>query len=520
MFKHFKEDLPASLVVFLVAIPLCLGIALASNAPLFSGIIAGIIGGIVIGSLSGSALSVSGPAAGLALIVLDALQTFNNQFEVFLLAVALGGVIQMILGFARAGSIGNYIPSSVIKGMLAAIGLILILKQVPHAFGFDFDWEGDEAFLQEDGDNTFTAIYHAIINPNWGALIIAVIAAMVIQLWNQPFFKRYTFFKLFPGALTAVVLGVLINMIYGLYIPEWALGDIHLVNLPLSAIEGNPSELITLPDFTAFGNTDVYIVAVQIALVASIETLLSLEAVDKIDPHRRLSPPNRELKAQGFGNFISGMIGGLPITAVIVRSSANVVAGGRTKLSAISHGVLLLISAMLIPHVLNLIPKAALASILILVGYKLISPSVIRENLKKGWNQFIPFAVTIVAILLTDLLKGIGIGLLFGIFFVIRTNFMQGITYVKEAGNHFIRLRDSVNYLNKGKLSKIFEEIPSDSHVLIDGTHAKFIDPDIYELINDYLKMAPEKNIAVELRKSNKSPNVYFRTEGDKFDHE
>ncbi|TNE78588.1 MAG: SulP family inorganic anion transporter [Bacteroidetes bacterium] len=523
LFQNYKQDLPASLVVFLVALPLCLGIALASGADPFSGIVSGIVGGIVVGYFSGSNVSVSGPAAGLAVIVergIADLSHLPNSFEVFLLAVVFSGVLQLILGFAKAGKVANFIPSSVIKGMLAAIGLLLILKQIPHALGIDTDYEGDEAFTQDDGENTISEMGHAFLDFEPGAILVAVVAAILIIIWSHKKLKHKTFFQLFPGALAAVIIGAVLNNLLGVWLPEWQLKGSHLVQLPLDAIQGHPERLIRLPDFTAWNNIKVYELAVIIAIIASLESLLSLEASDKLDPARRLSPPNQELKAQGLGNIIAGLLGGLPVTAVIVRSSANVVAGAKTRLSAIAHGMLLLISALLFPNLLNYIPKAALASVLILVGYKLISVDLIRENLKKGMNQFIPFAVTIVAIVFTDLLKGIGIGLLVGLVFVIRSNFRQGITYVCEGSNHLIRLRDNVSYLNKGRLSAIIEALPNEAEILIDGASARFIDPDIYELLDDLIRSAKEKGWKLEIIRRHNSQNVYFQLDGEKFNSE
>lgn len=536
MFKHLKDDLPASLVVFLVALPLCLGIAIASDAPLFSGMIAGIVGGIVIGSLSGSNMSVSGPAAGLAVIVADAIRDFSilvekdqlnpagagleNGFELFLTSVVLAGLIQVIIGFLKAGEVGNYIPSSVIRGMLAAIGLLLIFKQIPHALGIDSDYEGDESFVQEDGHNTLTELIRSFEQFEMGALIISLMAGIILVLWGRKSLKKYSFFKYVPGALIAVIGGTVLNHFFKSWNPAWVLTDNHLVNLPLDSIQGHPGNLVTLPDFNALNYLLTYKVAVIIAIIASLESLLSLEASDKLDPQRRISPPNRELKAQGIGNMVSGLLGGIPVTAVIVRSSANVVAGARTRLSGIIHGIFLLVSVLALPVILNYIPKAALASVLILVGYKLISWDVIKENYKKGINQFVPFVVTIIAILLTDLLKGIGIGILVGIIFVIRSNYTKGITYISDQGKHLIKLRDNVTYLNKGLLSKIIENMPRNAEVMIDGTSAKFIDPDIYELIDDFIRSAPEKNINVDLKRKLNSQNRYFQVDGLKFESE
>ena len=403
-FKYLKNDLPAGLVVFLVALPLCLGIALASGAPLFSGIIAGIVGGTVVAFTSGSPLSVSGPAAGLTVIVLNAITQLGG-YEVFLLAVVLAGLIQIILGFLKAGIIGYYFPSSVIKGMLAAIGIILILKQIPHAIGYDKDNEGDFNFIQADGENTFSEILNAVNHVHPGAVIIAAISLFILIMWEQPFLKKYAFFKIVPGALLVVILGILINEWFRMSNSPFYLSGEKLVQLPVA---NSASEFIgqfTLPDFSGFSNYHVYVVAITIAIIASLESLLSVEAADKLDPYKRNTPTNQELKAQGLGNFVSGFIGGLPLTAVIVRSSANVNAGAKTKLSAIIHGLFLLISVIGLATVLNKIPLACLAALLLVVGYKLAKISLFTSMLRLGWSQFLPFIITVVAIHFSYLLK-------------------------------------------------------------------------------------------------------------------
>jgi MFS superfamily sulfate permease-like transporter len=406
--RNLKYDLPASIVVFLVALPLCLGIALASGAPLFSGIIAGVVGGIVVGSVSGSALSVTGPAAGLTTIVLASI-TRMGTFEAFLTTVFLAGLIQFTLGILKAGSIGNYFPSSVIKGMLAAIGIILILKQLPHAVGYDKDFEGDESFLQKDGENTFTEILNALSYVNFGAVIIFAASLLILILWERPFIKNNKFSTLLPAPLLVVLAGVLANMLFVGSFPDLAIEKEHLVSLPIADDLAAFASQFRFPDFSQILTKDTWITAFTIAIVASLESLLSIDAVDKLDPFKRTSPLNRELQAQGLANTVSGLIGGLPVTAVIVRSSANVAAGARTRVSAITHGMLLLVTAFLIPTLLNKIPLASLAAILLMVGYKLAKPSLIVSMYHKGKDQFIPFAVTIIAILLTDLLIGITI---------------------------------------------------------------------------------------------------------------
>lgn len=501
-FKYWKNDLPSGLVVFLVALPLCLGIALASGAPLFSGIIAGIVGGLVVATVSGSALSVSGPAAGLTVIVLNAI-TELGTYQTFLLAVVLAGAIQLTLGYLKAGIIGHYFPSSVIKGMLAAIGLILIFKQIPHALGYDKDAEGDFYFFQMDGENTFSEIINSINHLSLGAIIISFTSLFILIMWDQPFLKKYVFFKNIPGALIVVCLGVLINYLFLLYKPEWVLENGHLVKLPVA---NSASEFIgqfTMPDFTAFSNYKVYVVAFTLAIIASLESLLSVEATDKLDPEKRNTPTNRELKAQGIGNMVSGLIGGLPVTAVIVRSSANVNSGGKTKLSAILHGVFLLSSVVLLATVLNKIPLACLAAILLMVGYKLAKVSLFKSMYSLGWDQFLPFIVTVITILLTDLLKGISVGMAVSIFFILRNNYKRPYFFIKsehqEGDIITIELAEDVTFINKGSVTLTLYHIPENSRVIIDGRKSKSIDLDVLEIIHTFNETAHLKNIEVQL---------------------
>jgi MFS superfamily sulfate permease-like transporter len=503
VFSSLKYDLPAGLVVFLVAVPLCLGIALASGAPLFSGIIAGMVGGIVVAMVSGSALSVSGPAAGLTVIVINAIADLG-AFNSFLLAVALAGLIQVTLGFLKAGIIGYYFPSSVIKGMLAAIGLILIFKQIPHALGYDKDAEGDFDFLQSDGENTFSEILNAINQNSTGAVIISAISLALLILWDRPALKKMTFFKLVPGALIAVVLGTVINELFIRYAPAYALGSEHLVKLPVVESGRDFISKFTHPDFSQLSNPKVYIVAITIAIVASLESLLSIEAADKLDPYKRNTPTNRELKAQGVGNFVSGMIGGLPLTAVIVRSSANINAGARTKMSAIFHGLLLLTSVILLAPIMNHIPLACLAAVLLTVGYKLAKVGLFRQMYRLGWDQFLPFVITVIAILFSDLLKGIAIGMAVSIFFILRNNYKRPYFFHKEEHHTgekiVIRLSEDVTFINKGSIALTLEHLPEDSVVEIDGTNSHSIDMDVLEIIHNFKDTAPLKNIKVELK--------------------
>jgi MFS superfamily sulfate permease-like transporter len=499
--KSLVYDFPASIVVFLVALPLCLGIALGSNAPLFSGIIAGIVGGIVIGALSGSQLSVSGPAAGLTAIVAGAIGKLD-VYEIFLLAVVIGGVIQLVLGFVKAGVLGDYVPFSVIKGMLAAIGLILILKQLPHLFGYNADFVGDETFEQKDGENTFTSIFRSLQNIVPLALLIGVVAILIQLLWDKVLVKKHKFFSIIPAPLIVVLVGIAINEYVKSTSASQALASSLLVSIPVAESANHFTSFFTFPDFSALTNIRVWTSAVTLAIVASLETLLNIQASDELDPYKRVAPTNRELKAQGIGNIVSGMLGGLPITSVIVRTSANVNAGARTKMSAVMHGFLLLLSVALIPGMLNLIPLSALAGILIYTGFKLAKPSIFQEFYGKGAKQFLPFVITILAILFTDLLIGILIGCVTGLFFVMRSNFKSAVFVVNDQNNYLFRLRKDVSFLNKPIIRSKLEEVPENCNVLIDATRADYIDGDVIEVIEDFMKHAPLKNIRVELKKS------------------
>lgn len=497
--KNLRSDFPSSIVVFLVALPLCLGVALASNAPLFSGIIAGVVGGIIIGSLSGSQLSVSGPAAGLTAIVAAAILKLPS-FETFLLAVVLCGVLQLIFGFIKGGVIGDYIPSAVIKGMLAAIGLILILKQLPHLVGYDADYEGDETFAQGNNENTFTAIGHAFRAITPLAALIGFVGLIFQIFWEKFTAGKKGFIRLLPAPLVVVLLAVGINLAFAA--SGNALQNSHLVNIPVASSGSEFVSFFTLPDFAQFANVDMWMTAVTLALVASLETLLSIEAIDDLDPYQRVTNKDRELKAQGIGNIISGLVGGLPVTSVIVRSSANVNSGAQTKMSTILHGTLLLLCVAFIPMLLNQIPLAALAAVLIFTGYKLAKPSLFKMFYKKGMDQFLPFVITIVAILMTDLLKGVAIGIVVGLFFVLRTNFRSAVFVVNDAQNYLFRFRKDVSFLNKPIVKNKLEQVPEGSYVMIDASRADFIDKDVIEVIEDFMMHAPLKNIRVELKKS------------------
>lgn len=499
---NLRKDLPAGLVVFLVALPLCLGISLASGAPLFSGIITGIIGGVVVSLLSGSALSVSGPAAGLTVIVLNGIQSLGT-FEAFLLAGVIAGVLQLVLGYLKAGIIGLYFPSSVIKGMLAAIGLILILKQIPHLIGDDGDFFGEMSFLQLDGRNTFSEIAYAFSHIEVGALIIGMISLLILIGWESKALKRFSFFKLVPGALVVVIASIFINQAFRLYQPAWFIADSHMVSLPVLESAGQIVQELRFPDFSQLANPAVYVVAFTIAIIASLETLLSVEAVDKLDPHKRNTPPNRELKAQGVGNILASLIGGLPMTAVIVRSSANINSGGQTRISSFVHGLLLLLSVFFLSRYINLVPLSALAAVLLTVGYKLTKPMLYKTQWKLGSEQFIPFIVTILAILFTDLLKGITVGLVIGVFYILKANYKSPYFFHKEEHHEKdvirIQLSENVTFLNKASIMLTLSHLPDDSKVVIDGSKSTFIDYDVLEAIQDFKISAKDRNISVQL---------------------
>jgi MFS superfamily sulfate permease-like transporter len=501
LFQNAAADIPASVVVFLIALPLCLGIALGSHAPLFAGIIAGMVGGIVIGLLSGSSLSISGPAAGLTAIVAVAIGKMP-AYEAFLLSVVIAGILQIILGFLRAGIIGDYIPNSVILGMLASIGLVLILKQFPHLIGYDSDYAGDETFIQNDHNNTFSELINSVNYISPIALIIGVLSILILLIWDRPNIKKIKFFKNLPGPLVVVVVGILINIFFAREGTRFSLSTSQLVNLPVATSFSSFSSFFMFPKWQYLNNADVWITGLTIALIGSIETLLGIEAVDKLDPLKRRTPANRELKAQGIGNLVSGLLGGLPLTSVIVRGSANVESGAKSKLSAIMHGLLILLSVLFIPGLLNKIPLSALAAILIMTGYKLVKPSIFKTMYKKGWDQFVPFTVTLVAILFTDLLIGILIGTVVALFSLVRSNFKSAVMVMQDDNKYLVRFRKDISFLNKPIVKEKLEAVPPDSYVLIDMTRSDFIDMDIIDVINEYLQHAHLKNIRVEIKKS------------------
>lgn len=497
--KSARRDIPAGIVVFLVALPLCLGIALASGAPLFAGVIGGVVGGVVVSLLSGSELSVSGPAAGLTVIVSAAIIKLGG-FQAFTAAVMLSGLLQIAFGLLRAGVIGDYIPNSVIKGMLAAIGIVIILKQIPHALGDDRDFLGDEAFQQADQNNTFTEMLSSLVSPSPGAVLITLVAIGLLILWERPALKKQAWTTWLPGPLVVVLIGTLINEVLGRWFPSWHLTAArqHVVQLPVAGSVREFLGMFTPPQFGRLLQVDTWVVAATIALVGSIETLLCIEATDKLDPEKRLSDTNRELRAQGIGNLVSGLLGGLPITSVIVRSSANIYAGGRTRLSCFVHGVVLLVAAALFASLLNRVPLAALASVLLVVGYKLSSRKIILEMWGKGWTQFIPFMVTVIAIVLTDLLKGIGIGLLTSVFFVIRSNHHAAITLVNQDANWLLRFNKDMSFVNKSELKRRLRQVPDQSRLIVDGTKSLYVDGDIYETLKEFETAASFRGIRME----------------------
>lgn len=499
MFKNIKNDLPASIVVFFVALPLCLGIALASGAPLFSGVIAGIIGGIVVGAISGSQVGVSGPAAGLAAIVLAAIASLG--YEAFLVAVVLGGVIQIIFGILKFGIIGYYFPSSVIKGMLTGIGIIIILKQIPHFFGIDKDPEGN--FVLFGGNsNIFSDIIGIPNNLGLGSTVIAIIAIAILILWSNVLVKKHTIFKLVQGPLVAVTAGVIFYVVTkgtGMDI-----ADSHLVKVPVFDGLDSFKNALVFPDFSAIGLSEVWVTAFTIALVASLETLLCVEATDKLDPEKRVTPTNRELLAQGSGNILSGLIGGIPITQVIVRSSANIQSGNKTKMSAIIHGFFLLISVLLVPTVLNMIPLSVLAAILFIVGYKLAKPATFKAMWNAGWKQFVPFISTVLIIVFKDLLWGIGIGLAIGIIVTLYHSFKNSHFLHKEGedvndGKIKMTLAEEVTFFNKATILRELDSLPENSYLELDVTKTRFLDYDVIEILEDFSEKAKNRNIDIKL---------------------
>ncbi len=495
------RDLTAGLVVFLVALPLCLGIALASNAPLFSGLLAGIVGGIVVGVLSQSHTSVSGPAAGLTVIVAAQVAALGS-FETFLLAVMIGGLIQIGLGLVRAGSLSAFFPSSVIKGLLAAIGVILILKQIPHVLGHDTDPEGEMSFSQPDHENTLTEIYAMLSDLHPGAAVIGLLSTTLLIVWGKiPLLKK----SFIPAPLAVVLMGIGLTRSFKHWVSGWEIEASHMVQVPVSKSLGEFVGFLRMPDFSQWSNPAVYTAGLTIAIVASLETLLNLEAVDKLDPKQRSSPSSRELVAQGLGNVLVGLIGGIPVTSVIVRSSVNINAGGQTKLATIVHGLLLLVSVMFLPAWLNLIPLSCLAAILLVTGLKLASPALMRQMWDEGHYQFAPFVLTVVSIVLTDLLIGVAIGLAISLTFILSSNLRRPLRSIVERhlGGEVlhIELANQVSFLNRAALNQVFNSIPHGGHILLDALNTVYIDPDILSMIREFKEQtAPIRGVRVSLR--------------------
>ncbi|HEY2892555.1 MAG TPA: SulP family inorganic anion transporter, partial [Pirellulales bacterium] len=494
-------DAISGTVVFLVALPLCLGVALASGAPLFSGILAGIIGGLVVGSLSGSNTSVSGPAAGLTAIVAVQLKTLGS-FEAFLLAVVIAGLIQIGLGIARAGFIAAFFPTSVIKGLLAAIGAILILKQIPHVLGHDADPEGEMAFIQPDQENTFSELGRLLEDLHPGAALVGILSILILVLWERSARLKKS---IVPAPLIVVVFGIAADQFFQSIGGRWPIEASHSVQVPVAENLAGFVNFLTLPDFTQWTNPAIYTAGITLAIVASLETLLNLEATDKLDRRQRTSPPSRELLAQGFANSLGGLIGAIPVTSVIVRSSVNINSGAKTKLSAIIHGVLLLVCVVALPAYLNLIPLSCLAAILLVTGAKLASPALIKQMWSEGRYQFIPFAVTLLAIVLTDLLIGIGIGMAVSLAFILNSNLRRPLrrTLEKHIGGEVlhIELANQVSFLNRAALDGVLRGLPRGSHVLLDAKNTDYIDPDILSLIREFKeRAAPVRGVQVSLR--------------------
>ncbi|CAB1082952.1 Na(+)-dependent bicarbonate transporter BicA [Olavius algarvensis Delta 1 endosymbiont] len=512
--RYLKDDMLAGVVVYLVALPLCLGVALASNAPLFSGIIAGVVGGIVVTVASGSALGVSGPAAGLAVIVAAAITKLG--YDAFLLAVVFCGLLQIALGYLRAGVISHYFPTAVIKGMLAGIGVIMILKQIPHLLGNDTSWMGELKFLEQDGHNSFSELYYTLLSIHPVAIGIGLVSLAILIIWDGPLKKSRPGLSVIPAALIVVIVGTLINEVVRIAAPGLALAGDALVRLPEAESFGEFLNFLRFPDISQIGNSEVYIVAITLAVIASVETLLSAEAADKLDPQKRVTPTNRELKAQGIGNLISGLLGGIPVTQVIVRSATNVSAGGKTKSASFFHGFLLLISAMLIPTLLNRIPLACLAAILTTVGYKLSKLEIYREMYRQGWQQFFPFIATVLGLLFTDMLVGVCLGLLVGVFHILlynyRTNYWLEVD--EEANSGIVHLSEHMSFLNKAALTKVLWEIEAGVEVTIDGSRSVMLDYDVKEVLKYFLTHAQAIGITVHFKGIDQAEIADLQTTG------
>ncbi len=499
--SFFKGDWKSGIAVFLVALPLCLGIALASGAPLLAGLVAGIIGGTIVSLLSGSELSVSGPAAGLTIIVATAI-TDLGSFPGFLVAVIIAGIIQVALGLLKLGKIGGFFPSSVIRGMLVAIGIVIILKQIPHAIGDDLDFIGEFEFDQKDGQNTFSEILASFSTIKLGAVIISIFGLIILFSWTS-LGNTFRWLNALPASLFVVIAGVGINELLGLYAPAWFLGDSkdHMVNLPIFASSSDIWHGLVSPDWSFISNPKIYSIAITLAIVASLESLLSLEATESLDPLKRIASPDRELLAQGIGNVSSGLLGGIPITSVIVRSSTNIYAGGKTRMSGFFHGILLLVAVLALPIYLNKIPLACLASILLYTGYKLAHPKEFKKVIAEGWKQWVPFLVTVAVVVGVDLLWGIFIGTLVGLIFVIITNYSSVYTVFINGNEILIKFQKDVTFLHKMSLKENLRKIPAGSEVFIDTTKVHFMDHDIHLLIQEFISTANERGIEVDLKK-------------------
>ena len=498
--SFLKGDWKSGIAVFLVALPLCLGIALASGAPLLAGLVAGIVGGTIVSLLSGSELSVSGPAAGLTIIVATAI-TELGSFPGFLVAVIIAGLIQVTLGLLKLGKIGGFFPSSVIRGMLVAIGIVIILKQIPHAIGDDLDFIGEFEFDQKDGENTFSEILKSLADIKIGALLISLIGLVILFSWTK-LGETIKWMNALPASLFVVVAGVAMNESFPFWAADWFLGNSkdHMVNLPIFASSGEIWSGLVSPDWTFFSNPKVYSIAFTLAIVATLESLLSLEASDSLDPLKRISSPDRELLAQGTGNIVSGLLGGLPITSVIVRSSTNIYAGGKTRMSGFFHGILLLVAVLLLPLYLNKIPLACLASILLYTGYKLAHPKEFKKVIAEGWKQWVPFLVTVAVVVGVDLLWGIFIGTLVGLVFVVITNFSSVFSVFKNGNEVLIKFQKDVTFLHKMSLKETLRKIPEGSEVFIDISKVHFMDHDIKLIIDEFIATASERGIEADLK--------------------
>jgi MFS superfamily sulfate permease-like transporter len=499
--SFLKGDWKSGIAVFLVALPLCLGIALASGAPLLAGLVAGIVGGALVSLLSGSELSVSGPAAGLTIIVATAIADLGS-FPGFLVAVIIAGLIQVALGLFKMGKIGGFFPSSVIRGMLVAIGIVIILKQIPHAIGDDLDFIGEFEFDQKDGENTFTEILASFATIKVGAVFISIFGLLILFSWTA-LGNTFRWLNALPASLFVVLAGIGINELAGIYATDWFLGDSkdHMVNLPIFASSSEVWNGLVSPDWSFITNPKVYSVAITLAIVASLESLLSLEATDSLDPLKRISSPDRELLAQGIGNISSGLLGGIPITSVIVRSSTNIYAGGKTRVSGFFHGVLLLVAVLALPLYLNKIPLSCLASILLYTGYKLAHPKEFKKVFSEGWKQWVPFLVTVGVVVGVDLLWGIFIGTLVGLIFVVITNYSSVFTVFQNENEILIKFQKDVTFLHKMSLKEALRKIPTGSEVYIDTTKVHFMDHDINLLIQEFISTAQERGIEVDLKK-------------------